>query len=270
MDDLLYQHSSPLIGLMLLIAMILGQEAGFRYGLRAHERTPEVTREQTSTILGAMLGLLALVLGFCFSLALQRFDDRSQAVVAEANAIGTTWLRAGLLQEPARSESQRLLREYIDVRVQEGAVSLDHPEERKALLQRGDALVQQLWDSATRAVAADPAPTTSGLYVQTLNEMIDAQANYQAALGRHVPELVLWLVFLTLVLTTTTMGYSAGLGGRRAPVASLALIGLIGLVVYLIIDLDRPRRGFIQVSQQAMLELQAGAQPAVIGSARPE
>lgn len=270
MDDSLFQHSSPLIVAFLLIAMILGLEAGFRLGMRAHAHTPEVTREQTSTILGAMLGLLALVLGFCFSLALQRFDDRSQAVVAEANAIGTTWLRAGLLQEPARSESQQLLRAYIDVRVHEAAVSLDHSDARNALLQQGDALAQQLWAAATRAVAADPRPTTSGLYVQTLNEMIDSQSSRQAALGRHVPELVLWLVFLTMVLTTTTMGYSAGLGGRRAPAASLALIGLISLVVYLIIDLDRPRRGFIQVSQQSMLELQAATRPTTTDSVPPK
>lgn len=269
MDDLLYQHSSPLIGLMLLLSMLIGQELGFRLGLRMHAETAPVTREQTSTILGAMLGLLALVLGFCFSLALQRFDDRSQAVVTEANAIGTTWLRAQLLEEPARSESLTLLRQYIDQRLEEGAVSLDQSAARRALQERGDALAQQLWGAATRAVAADPKPATSGLYVQSLNEMIDAQASYQAALARHVPELVLWLVFLTLVLTTTTMGYSAGLGGRRAPFASLALIGLIGLVVYLIIDLDRPRRGFIQVSQQPMLELQASSRATAIDSKPP-
>ena len=203
-----------------------------------------------------MLGLLALLLAFTFSAALQRYEDRSQTVVAEANAIGTTYLRARLLPGGMQDEVQALLRQYLDVRIQEGRVDATEPELHESLQQQAQRMQTQLWRHAVRAAELDNSVVTSGLFIQSLNELIDTSTTRNAALNRQVPEVVLFLMIATIVLTTATLGYASGIAGHRVTLAAFVLVMLIALVVYLIIDLDRPRRGAIQVSHESMLSLQ--------------
>jgi Flp pilus assembly protein TadB len=203
-----------------------------------------------------MLGLLTLLLAFTFSLALQRYDHRSQLVVAEANAIGTTYLRAQLIPREMRDEVQGLLRQYLDIRIQEGHVNTANTVEREVLLDQAKLIEAQLWSHAARAAEQDGGPVTSGLFIQSLNELIDASSTRQAALDRHVPEIVLLLLFATCAMTTATLGYASGIGGHRVGLAALVLVVLMALVVFLIVDLDRPRRGLIQVSQKSLSGLQ--------------
>ena len=219
-------------------------ELGYRIGRRQSIAASEAVRSQANTVLAAMLGLLALLLGFTYSLALQRYEERSQAVVTEANAIGTTYLRAQLLPAAMRSDIQAKLRQYVDIRVREGRLSLD------------DAV--QVWELAMQAVTKDDRPATTGLFIQALNDMIDSADRHRAALDRHVPESVLFLVFLTFVMTTAILGYASGVAAHRVTIPGIALVVLIALVVYLIIDLDRPRRGLIQVNQESLVNLQRG------------
>jgi len=210
---------------------------------------------QANAVLAAMLGLLALLLAFTFSAALQRYEDRSQTVVAEANAIGTTYLRARLLPREMQDEVQALLRQYLDVRIQEGRVDATDPALHESLLNQGKRIEAQLWSHAVRAAELDKSVVTSGLFIQSLNELIDTSGTRHAALNRHVPEIVLFLMFATIVLTTATLGYASGIAVHRVTFAAFVLVMLIALVVYLIIDLDRPRRGAIQVSHESMLSL---------------
>lgn len=230
-------------------------EIGFRNGRRKQASATEAIT-QANAVLASMLGLLALLLAFTFSAALQRYDHRSQTVVAEANAIGTTYLRARLLPKELPDEVQALLRQYLDIRVQEGRVDATEPVLRESLLNQAKLLEAQLWAHALRAAELDGRPVTSGLFIQSLNELIDTSSTRDAALNRHVPEIVLFLMFATIVLTTATLGYASGIAGHRVTVAAFVLVMLIALVVYLIIDLDRPRRGAIQVSHESMLSLQ--------------
>ena len=106
----MYDHNSIFIVALLLSALVGAIEIGFRIGRRFSESTNEATRSQINSIQASILGLLALLLGFIFSLALQRYDTRSQAVVSEANAIGTGILRASLIPAAVRTETQDLLR----------------------------------------------------------------------------------------------------------------------------------------------------------------
>jgi hypothetical protein len=149
-----------------------------------------------------------------------------------------------------------LLRQYLDNRLQEGSVDSTEPERHESIIQRAKQLEAQLWSQAARAAEIDGRVVASGLYIQSLNELIDTSGTRNAALNRHVPEVVLLLLFATIVLTTATLGYSSGLAGHRVTLAAFVLMTLIALVVYLIIDLDRPRRGAIQVSHESMLSLQ--------------
>lgn len=251
----MYSQSSVFVVFGLFILMLLAMEIGFRSGRRQKRRATEAIT-QANAVLASMLGLLALLLAFTFSASLQRYDDRSKTVVAEANAIGTTYLRARLLPGEIQDEVQALLRQYLDVRIQEGHVDSTKPELHESLLHQAKLMEAQLWSHAVRAAELDGRPVTSGLFIQALNELIDTSGTRNAALNRHVPEIVLFLMIATIVLTTATLGYASGIAGHRVTLAAFVLMVLIGLVVYLIIDLDRPRRGPIQVSHESMLSLQ--------------
>ena len=253
----MYDQSSILIVSGLFLCMLLSIEIGFR--IRSSRRKQAITAEaitQANAVLVSMLGLLALLLAFTFSAALQRYDDRSQAVVAEANAIGTTHLRAQLLPRGMHDEVQALLRQYLDNRIQEGRVDFADAVKREALLRQAKLIEAQLWSHAVMAAEQDGRSISSGLFIQSLNELIDASSTRKAANSRHVPEIVIFLLFATVVITTATLGFASGIAGHRVTLAALVLVVLIALVVYLIIDLDRPRRGSIQVSQESMLSLQ--------------
>ncbi len=252
----MYDQSSVLIVALLFVALILATEVGYRLGGRFSLTTPEPTKSHVNTIQGSLLGVLALLLGFTFSLSLQRFDARSQAVIAEANSIGTATLRADLLPPAARAETQDLLRKYLDLRVRAGTVSLDRNAERNAILLETNQVLDSLWQHALQAAVENPNPVTTGLFIQALNEMIDAYGSRDAALNRHVPETVLFLMFGTFILTVSLVGFASGMAGKRATFPTYVLVGLVVLLVFVIIDLDRPRRGFIEVSQQSLIDLQ--------------
>ena len=155
-----------------------------------------------------------------------------------------------------QDEVQALLRQYLDVRIQEGRVDATEPELHESLQQQAQQMQTQLWSHAVRAAELDKSVVTSGLFIQSLNELIDTSTTRNAALNRQVPEVVLFLMIATIVLTTATLGYASGIAGHRVTLAAFVLLILIALVVYLIIDLDRPRRGAIQVSHESMLSLQ--------------
>lgn len=257
MKELMYDINSGAIAAVLFVSMALAIEAGFRLGWRERDRQTEASRAHIGSIQGSILGILALLLGFTLSLSLQRYDSRSEAVVDEANAIGTTWLRAQLLPAAQRSPVQALLREYVDARVAAGALSLTDRERRSALLARAGRIQAALWGHARQAAAADPNPVTSGLFIQALNDMIDQFGKRDAALNRHVPEVVLLLLYATFLMAGAIVGFAPGAAGHRPSWASHIMVALIVVLVFVILDLDRPRRGLIEVSQQSLTDLQA-------------
>jgi hypothetical protein len=101
-----------------------------------------------------------------------------------------------------------------------------------------------------------PNPVTTGLYIQALNDMIDSCGSREAALNRHVPELVLLLLYGTFLMTGCVIGFTAGLSGHRTTYVTYAMVGLIVVLVFIIIDLDRPRRGLIRIDHSSLEELQ--------------
>lgn len=185
-------------------------------------------------------------------------------MVNEANAIGTTWLRAQMLPEPARGEIQGMLRNYVDLRMLGSHVSVVREEEHLEMWNRTNAALDALWNRSRDVAIEFPNPVTTGLYIQSLNDMIDAFASRDAALNRHVPELVLFLLYSAFLITGCVIGFTAGLSGQRTSFVTYAMVGLIVVLVFIIIDLDRPRRGLIRISQDSLEQLQksmAGFEP---------
>lgn len=160
-----------------LVAILGASEIGRRYGLRNRNRG----RQNISTLEGSILGLLALMIGFTFAMALSGFEARRNAVMYEATAIGTTALRARLLPAPHNQESVKLLREYAQVRLDLTQQVLRSKESAVAIL-RSRALQEALWQQVKATAAKDNAMVPTGLYIQTLNEMFDRQEERHAML----------------------------------------------------------------------------------------
>lgn len=255
MTELLYHQNS--FGVIILLAgiMAIAIETGYRIGMRDMHRTSELSRNQINTIQSSLLGILALMMGFTFSIALDRYNSRSSAEVAEANAIGTAYLRSELLPDSVRPQIQDAIKQYVSVRMQSSTISLDQQTERQALLNRAVELQASLWDQAIQVSTSDPNPVTSGLFLQSLNELIDNYSIRLAEIDRHIPELVLVLLYCAFIVTGGMIGYTAGLANHRPAFATYIMVMLIILLLFMIIDLDRPRSGIIRVSQQGMIEL---------------
>lgn len=244
----------PLWVLMLAVgaALCLALEAGYRLGWWRHAKTPDERDQPVGAMVASILGLLALVLGFTFGLAGSRFDDRRQAVLEEANAIGTAYLRARLLPPPQQTESKKLLREYVDVRI--AGVKQGHP--REAIV-RSEELHELLWKQAVAASDSTPGSITTGLYIQSLNNVIDVHAKrVLVGLRSRIP-LVIWLGLYGLaMLGMLAVGYQSGLSTTRRSPAMLGLVLSFTMVLFLIADLDRGQEGLLRVGQQAMVDVQ--------------
>jgi hypothetical protein len=249
--DLLYGQSEGLLVLLLFLGLLLAGEGGFRFGRRRRARGDEQTRSQTTTIQGAVLGLLGLLLGFTFAMAVSRFDNRKQLMVDEANALGTASLRAQLLPDQAK-EVITLLQRYVDVRLEMTRADPASPSMNE-LTQRMTQLQDLLWAQAVTATRKDQRAVSTGLFVQSLNDVIDIAGKRDAALENHVPESVVLVLGFFAVLCVGVVGYECGLAGGRPVFPIVALSVLIAVVVLLIVDLDRPRRGLIRVSEQSLL-----------------
>ena len=257
-NELLYGFSSIAIAVALFIAIIFCNEIGFRMGRFVQSHTDSEVRALTGSIQASILGLLALLLGFTFSMSMQRYDNRSMALIDEANAIGTAVLRIQLLPEEYKDKASKLFQEYVNLRVAIGKLDLTKLEERSSYNKKIANLQSELWSLAISATNVDPRPVTTGAFVKSLNDVIDTQGKRNALLQMHVPEVVLILLFIVFISSGGIMGYSAGLSGKRivAPIILVSL--LITLIVFIIIDLDRPKRGLIQVNQDVMTELLGG------------
>lgn len=257
MNELLYGVSSTLIAVILLISMGFAIEAGYRVGLRNKASVSEASREHINGIQASILGILALLLGFTFSLSLQRYDSRSEAVVDEANAIGTAYMRAQLLPSPLRVDAMNLLSDYLDLRVLASSPALHDAAERQAIMDKTVSAQTGLWAYSRKGIELDPVNYTPVLFVEAVNTVIDSYGKRDAALNRHVPEVVLFLLYGTFLMAGAIVGYSTGVAGHRPSLVSYIMVVLIVVLVFIILDLDRPRRGLIQVSQKSMTDLQA-------------
>src|SRR4051794_41935506 len=159
-----------LVGFLVGSAIVfLASEFGWRLGARTkgHGASGNISALEQS-----LLGLLALIVGFTFLMALTRFEARREAVLNEANAIGTTALRARLLPEPHRTESLKLLREYAQIRIDYIPTGKSFAE-LPAVIDRSNTIQELLWQQVKELSAKNNDLVPTGLYIQALNEMID-------------------------------------------------------------------------------------------------
>jgi hypothetical protein len=237
------------LSLLLCVASVEAGGALSRAVLRRSTKDPDAP---LGSLVGSLLGLLAFTLAFTFSLAANRLDARKQLVLQESNAIGTTYLRAALLPPREGLVIRGLLRDYVALRLtvtKENAAEVSRKSERIHGL---------LWAQVRLLAQEDMDSELRSLLVASMNETIDLhQSRKTVALQYRVPSTVWSILYLLVVLGTLALGYQIGMSGARrlrgAPILSLAF----SLVLLMISDLDRPFEGFLGVSQQPLVDVQA-------------
>ena len=239
--------------LILSIVVLSGAiEIGRWFGVRAKRQGIG----SVPTLESSILGLLALMIGFTFAVALSRFEARRAGVLNEANAIGTTALRARLLPAPHNQECLKLLREYVQVRL-DITQRIPSPFALKAALARSNAIQEALWVQAKEVAAKNNGMVPTGLFIQSLNEMIDDHEKRLIALISSVPNIVLVLLYTIAMVAGAFAGYAAGVEAQRSRAPMYVAMALFIAVILLIQDLDRPTSGFITASQQPMHDVAA-------------
>jgi hypothetical protein len=228
--------------------MLVAAEAGYRVGIYRRARSEDEKEGPVGAIVAATIGLLAFILAFTFNLAASRFDARRELVVRDANALGTTYLRAAMLPERG-PEIRALLRRYTDLRI-EGARVRDITDLRR----QSEELQTKIWDEATALARAHHGSIVVALFIQSLNEVIDVHAMRIAALGARIPSAI-WLAVVVLAsLSFGAIGYHGGLTRSRRSPSAVVITICFAVVVVLIVDLDRPFEGFLRTNQQTMVD----------------
>lgn len=224
---------------------------GAKLSARTRDRAEEELRPDYSVVLGATLTLLGLIIGFSFSMAVSRYDQRKIYEEAEANAIGTEYVRADLLPQADGERARELLKQYTDLRIR---FYMNRNQEELRQIDADTARVQgELWTVASRPAMAQPSPVVA-LAVAGMNDVLNSQGYTQAAWWNRIPGAAWALMFAIAIFCNGLLGYEA----RRFELKLFTVLPLVVAVsFFLIADIDSPRRGMILVHPQNLESLRA-------------
>src|SRR6476620_2284721 len=242
--------------LLLATGIVVLLEVGRRIGARRLAQEGEAAAKGFGAIEGAVFALLGLILAFSFSGALTRFDARRHLVVAEANNIGTAFLRIDLLPVDAQAPMRDLFRRYLDSRI-ETYRKLPDMEAVKAELARSVKLQSEIWSLAVSSSQKLPTPQAMMLLLPALNAMIDITTTRTEAARLHSPPII-WVMLGALTFACALFaGYDMASRKHLNLLHSAAFAVVLAVTVYVIIDLEYPRIGLIQMSDsdQVLVDL---------------
>jgi hypothetical protein len=261
--DWIYQLNLAILYPMVIVLIAAAGEFGHQIGMWLLRSDPK--RPDLGVLTGAALGLLALLLSFSFSIALSRFDARRTMVLEEANAISSTANFALMLPQPGQGAILALLRDYAAVRIDLGI-----PFGQSKLQQdtsRSLEFQAQLWRQAVAITDAAPQSLPAYRFVASLNEMNNIHERRITALRYHVPAPVVLMLMIVAIVAMGFAGYNAGITGARRLLPHLVMSVTAAVLIVLVIDLDSPNHGLIQVPVQALVDAERGIPPQTVGSA---
>ena len=237
--------------------VVLAVEIGFRLGKIVRRRSQEERESPVSAIAGAILGLLAFMLAFTFSIASDRYDTKKGLVREEANVLRTAWQRSDFLQEPDRAQTKALLRDYVDDRIA-FAQSLD-TEKAEAYVGDATRIQHEVWAMGVQSAKTDPFMNSDigAMYLESVNQMADLHAlRVNQGLQARVPTGIWFVLYALVVLGMIAVGYQTAIADSRRSRVTAVLAVSFSLVVALIAALDYPMSRFISISQQPLVSLQ--------------
>jgi hypothetical protein len=237
-----------LVFLISFLLMWLAAWAGGRLN-RRWRTVDEDLRSDFNVVQGATLTLLGLIIGFSFSMAIARYDQRKTYEEAEANAIGTEYVRADLLPSTEAQRTKDLLRRYTDLRI--AFYQTREQDDLKKIGEETTDVQSDLWRTVSRPAADSQTPVMS-LVVAGMNDVLNSQGYTQAAWWNRIPEAAWALMFSIAIFANAMLGY----GARRVnPKLFVILPLVVAISFFLVADIDSPRRGVIRVQPQNLLSL---------------
>jgi hypothetical protein len=235
--------------LVVLIPIILGQ----RFGVYRIKEQDELQHTPVGTVVGSAFALLAFMLAFTFQIVSNRYDARKELLLDEVTNIRTTYLRAGLLKEPVRSESKKLLIEYIDIRVELASDT----SKRVSSIMRSHQILGKLWGYAEALAEEDRSSEVYALYTQSINDLVDnLNQRISMTFEYRIPSIVLWILSIITFFSMFMLGYQFGISGKGSFQINVLLAIIFAVVMFLIISLDRPETGLARLNQKPVLSLQ--------------
>jgi hypothetical protein len=229
-----------------LLAQWLAAYAGSAF--RKIRPFKEDERADFGVVLSAALTLLGLIIGFSFAMAVSRYDQRKTFEEAEANAIGTEYVRADLLPAEHAATLRDLLRKYLAQRVA-FYLARDRGQVSRINLET-DKLQAELWSTVVRAVSPQHT-AVDALVVSGMNDVLNSQGYTQAAWWNRIPVAAWGLMGLVAVSCNLLFGYGEHRRGALAAILPL----IVSIAFLLIADIDTPRAGIIRVLPQNLLAL---------------
>jgi hypothetical protein len=243
------------IFLFSLAITFLSIEIGSYLGKRRLERLAGKEKVNSRPIVAACLSLLAFMMAIVYSAVDARFNELKHVVLDEANAIGTTFLRADLLPEDYRTEVKLLVRDYVNLRVE--ATQHDDKEQIEQAINRSEELHNDLWSRAVAIAAKQPTPI-SALFLQSLNELIDMhEKRITVGIHHRLPAEVWTMLYGLAILALTMGGYDSGVSGSlRLITITLSAAVAFSVVLTFVISLDRSHHRLSTSMQAVMLDVQ--------------
>ena len=224
---------------------------GSRLGSRLRLRLNILSEAPYAT--SAAVSLLALMIGFTFSMALNRYDTRRELVIEEAAAIGALWQRVPLVPQPGQAEMAALTRDYANQRLSYFTFDIDQTSLLRAD-EAADDITQRLWQIVRDTSQANEVPLIARMLMDNLARIDDAAWRREALAREHVPAIVIDLLVIFSFFTAISMGFAAPRETRIHP-THLIFFALNASAILLTLDLDQPRTGLVRVSQRPMEEV---------------
>lgn len=250
----IFLYAAVMFGLPFLsifIPILIGQ----RYGLYIKTKSGKVNDSPVGSVVGAALGLLAFMLAFTFQIVDNRYNSRKELLLDEVTTVRTTYLQAGLIPDPYRDTSRRLLIEYVDLRSDLTKDVTDAKIEN--LKARSQFILDSLWNFAEVLAAQDRSSEAYSLYTSSVNNLIEIyNKRVTFTFEYRIPIAILWVLFLVTFASMALLGYQFGISGKKNNILAIFVSVIFASVIFLILALDRPETGLIRLNQSPIITLQ--------------
>lgn len=236
------------------ICVLLPIIAGQRYGLYTKTKTGKINESPVGSVVGASLGLLAFMLAFTFQIVDNRYSSRKELLLDEVTTIRTTYLRSGLIPEPHKTASRKLLMEYVDLRV--AFIKDVSPQKLEKLKIGSQSILDSLWNYSETLASQDRSSEAYSLYTSSVNELNEIyNKRVTFSFEYRIPSAILWVLFIVTFASMFLLGFQFGISGKRYNILTVFISIIFASVMFLILALDRPETGLVRLNQTPILTL---------------
>ena len=237
--------------LCILIPILVGQ----RYGLYLKAKSIKVSDSPVGSVVGSSLGLLAFMLAFTFQIVDNRYNERKSLLLQEVTTVRTLYLRAGLIPEPYKSNSRKLLKDYVDLRA--SIVNDVSPEKVENLKIQSQLILDTLWKYAEDIGTQDRSSESHSLFMGSTNDLIEIY-NHRVTFTfeYRIPTTILLVLLIITLFSMSILGYQFGISGKKNTILGVFISIIFASLMWLILALDRPEQGFMRLNQTPILTLQ--------------